>query len=155
MDIITYALLKKQIATSATGISKIDLLDNNGKYQLSFEMGDGSNIEVNLPIKSDCIDFQFVSTLPVSNISPTTVYLVPLNSSNDIVVQYMFVDGAWRKLGASGLPYAEEGQAGIVAPDGSSIVISNGVISISDDYVNGLIDDRKIDESEIQKLFAI
>ena len=45
-------------------------------------------------------DIKVVQTLPSSNISPTTVYLVPSNSeSSDIYKEYIYVNNNWELLG--------------------------------------------------------
>ena len=45
-------------------------------------------------------DIKVVQTLPISNISPTTVYLVPSNSeSSDIYKEYIYVNNSWELLG--------------------------------------------------------
>lgn len=47
-DIVTYALLKKQIGQAATGISKVEYIDGN----LIFTLADGSTISTPLPLTS-------------------------------------------------------------------------------------------------------
>lgn len=45
-------------------------------------------------------DINVVQTLPSSNISPTTVYLVPSNSeSSDIYKEYIYVNNSWELIG--------------------------------------------------------
>lgn len=45
-------------------------------------------------------DIKVVQTLPSSNISPTTVYLVPSNSeSSDIYKEYIYVNNSWELIG--------------------------------------------------------
>ena len=45
-------------------------------------------------------DIEVVQNLPVSNISPTTVYLVPSNSeSSDIYKEYIYVNNNWELIG--------------------------------------------------------
>ena len=45
-------------------------------------------------------DIKVVQTLPSSNISPTTVYLVPSNSeSSDIYKEYIYVNNNWELIG--------------------------------------------------------
>ena len=51
-DVVTYALLKKQISQAATGISKVEYKDGN----LIFTLADGSIISTPVPISSGVED---------------------------------------------------------------------------------------------------
>lgn len=50
-------------------------------------------------------DIEVVATLPTSDISETTVYLVPSSdpTSNNIYTEYIYVNGSWEKLGEQSL----------------------------------------------------
>lgn len=49
-------------------------------------------------------DIKVVSELPTSNISSTTVYLLPSGEeTNDIYTEYIYVNGKWEKLGTQRL----------------------------------------------------
>lgn len=159
MDIVTYCLCKKLIKSSATGIKSVSIDED---YNLIFTMGDGSIYKVPLPIKPDCINFEIVSRLPISDISETTVYLVPqkFTENNEAYYQYMFVDGKWQKIGISGMPYADETIAGIVKVDGKSIKATvDGVISVDKDYVVSIVEETMensiIEDVDIDKLFQL
>lgn len=171
MDVVTYALLLKKIKTSSTSISKIEVGNTpDGHYQLVFTMADGSVNEVDLPVKPECLDLVVVDKLPVSNISPTTVYLVPVTfaDGNDAYYQYMYINNKWTIIGMSGLPLATDSAPGIVQPDGTTITVdANGIISINKTgldtymdnnanyYIEKYMDDTNniISETDIDSLF--
>lgn len=71
MDIVTYALLKKKIDSSKTGIKKIEAGEGN---TLLFTMADDSVIEVELP--QECIvQIDSKLELPLTG-NPSVIYIV-------------------------------------------------------------------------------
>ena len=60
LSVVTYALCKKLISESATGIKSIEV-DEHG--DLVFILGDDTRITVDLPFKANALDIQF----PVPN----------------------------------------------------------------------------------------
>ena len=154
-DVVTYALCKKLISESSTGISKIEVNENG---DLVFTMADGQTIVVDMPIKMDCIDFKFVTTLPISDISPTTVYIQATarkdEEGNIIYRQYMWVNEAWRYIGISGEPIATYDEVGLVKPDGESILINeDGTISVDPKFILDIMGEELVEEVDIDKLF--
>ena len=147
MDIVTYVLCKNLVSKAATGIKKIEV-DENG--DLIFTMADGSTIKVDMPIKTDCVDFVHVDSLPISGIEENRVYVVHTalvdEENNPIYRQYMWVDSAWKFIGISGTPIATTEQVGLVKPDGKTLDIDTaGTLSVDIDYTYSEI------ETKIQK----
>lgn len=99
-------------------------------------MGDGSTIDMELPIKTDCVNLETVAgdSLP-ENPSKTSIYLI--ENEDGILEQWVFgADDKWHKIGEGKAPLATTERAGLVLPDDDSIVIDeNGVVSISMDYL--------------------
>ena len=99
MDVVTYALLKKKIASAATGINDITIKEENDKVYLAFQMGDGSEIKTLTPIKEDSVNIEVVPTLPTSDISETTIYIAKDSDGN--LIQYIRADNDWIAIGGS------------------------------------------------------
>ena len=155
MDIITYALCKNLIKKSSTGISKIEV-DENG--DLIFTMADGQFIKVDMPIKMDCVDIKFVNSLPISDILPTTVYVVKTaltdEEGNSIYRQYMWVDESWKYIGVSGQPIATNEHVGLVKPDGESIIVDEeGTISVDPEFILDTMGNELIQHEDIDEIF--
>lgn len=155
MDLVTYALCKKLVKTASTGIKNItydELTD-----ELIFTMADGSTIKVTIHIKEDCASFKFVSSLPpIEEAVENTVYLVP---ENNLIYQYMVKNNLYVLIGKSGIEKATAEKAGIVQPDNTSIIVNDGVISVSKTYLDESIEDqiddsiKAIDNNSIDSLF--
>ena len=161
MDVVTYALCKKLISSSATGISSITVTEDG---DLLFTMADGKEILVDMPIKMDCINVEYIDTLPISNISSTTIYIQKTNikdgEGNFIYRQYMWVNETWKFIGVSGEPIATVESVGLVKPDGESILIDEeGTISVDIEHVHEVIDELiqdnegLVDKNDIDKFF--
>lgn len=159
--LVAYVLCKNLINKSSTGISKIE---TNEDGDLIFTMADGRVILVDMPIKMDCINVKFVTTLPISDISSTTIYVqktnVKDNEGNFIYRQYMWIDNAWKFIGVSGEPIATTENVGLVKPDGESILIDEeGTISVDVEYVHEAIEeiiqesDGIVDKDDIDEFF--
>ena len=161
MDVVTYALCKKLISSSATGISSITVTEDG---DLLFTMADGKEILVDMPIKTDCINVKYIDTLPISNISSTTIYIQKTNikdgEGNFIYRQYMWVNEIWKFIGVSGEPIATVESVGLVKPDGESILIDEeGTISVDIEHVHEVIDELiqdnegLVDKNDIDEFF--
>ena len=161
MDVVTYALCKKLISSSATGISFITVTEDG---DLLFTMADGKEILVDMPIKTDCINVKYIDTLPISNISSTTIYIQKTNikdgEGNFIYRQYMWVNETWKFIGVSGEPIATVESVGLVKPDGESILIDEeGTISVDIEHVHEVIDELiqdnegLVDKNDIDEFF--
>ena len=161
MDVVTYALCKKLISSSATGISFITVTEDG---DLLFTMADGKEILVDMPIKTDCINVKYIDTLPISNISSTTIYIQKTNikdgEGNFIYRQYMWVNETWKFIGISGEPIATVESVGLVKPDGESILIDEeGTISVDIEHVHEVIDELiqdnegLVDKNDIDEFF--
>lgn len=161
MDVVTYALCKKLISSSATGISSITVTEDG---DLLFTMADSKEILVDMPIKTDCINVKYIDTLPISNISSTTIYIQKTNikdgEGNFIYRQYMWVNETWKFIGVSGEPIATVESVGLVKPDGESILIDEeGTISVDIEHVHEVIDELiqdnegLVDKNDIDEFF--
>lgn len=161
MDVVTYALCKKLISSSAIGISSITVTEDG---DLLFTMADGKEILVDMPIKTDCINVKYIDTLPISNISSTTIYIQKTNikdgEGNFIYRQYMWVNETWKFIGVSGEPIATVESVGLVKPDGESILIDEeGTISVDIEHVHEVIDELiqdnegLVDKNDIDEFF--
>ena len=157
LSVVTYALCKKLISESATGIKSISV-DEYG--DLVFVLGDGSTITVDMPIKVDAIDIKYITDFPISDISPTTIYCKKTalidDEGNDIYTQWMYVDNAWRLIGKSGVPLASTTQAGLVKLDGVSLITNNeGKTEVSTNFIEDQIDRQigNISNSDVDNLF--
>lgn len=117
-----------------------------------------------------------VATLPIDNISETTIYFVPRTYVEEDLefTTYMYIRNKWQKLGSDSfrkdeyytksevvtlinsfkytLPIATASKLGGVMVDDETILVDeDGVISVSDDYVDGRTGSITI--SEVQGLF--
>lgn len=100
MDIVTYALLKKRIDSSSSGIKDITTKkDADDTTNLIFTMNDGSKIKVPTPMKEDCVDIEVVSALPTTNISDTTMYII--KDTDGDLIQYLHVGNEWVPIGGT------------------------------------------------------
>ena len=142
MDVVTYALCKKLVAESETGITKIELdVQTN---ELIFTMADGKIVKVKLPIKAGCVDIEFVTQLPAKP-ENNRLYVQDTSLSdregNTIYRQWMFVDNNWKFIGISGEPIADYDNVGLVKPDGDTILIDAlGTISVNKTSIENMLD---------------
>ena len=98
------------------------------------------------------MDIQVVQTLPVQDISTTTIYLVPKTTAetNDAYDEYIYVSNAWEHIGSTDIDltdyvtntdYASYGKGGVIKVDGAfSTFITDGKLKCSSktyaDYQN-------------------
>lgn len=157
LSVVTYALCKKLISESATGIKSITV-DEYG--DLVFTLGDGTIITVDMPIKVDAIDIKYINDFPISGISPTTIYCKKTNlvddEGNDIYTQWMYVNNSWRLIGKSGAPIASTEHAGLVKLDGVSLITNDdGETEVSTDFIEDQIGSQigNISNSDVDDLF--
>lgn len=109
--------------------------------------------------KVDGVNLAFVDALPTKDINPKTIYFVPHSSDpgDYSYDEFMYVDGTWRKIGSTELHledyYTKEELKteliNILPIDSDSIVSDGTNISVSNDYVLGLVDDNLIDDDDI------
>lgn len=142
--------------------------------------------------KVGALDIQFVEALPTVDIKAKTIYFVPASAAKDSYNQYMYVDDNWVFMGSTALnldnyytkdelkkelknilPIATEDSLGAIIIDNNSILIeANGRISVSENYIKGLIskdyikenidaetiedilNNNLIDENDINELFS-
>lgn len=157
LSVVTYALCKKLISESTTGIKSITV-DEHG--DLVFTLGDGSTIVVDMPIKVDAIDIQYIDDFPISNISTTTIYCKKTSLvddvGNDIYTQWMYINNSWRLIGKSGTPLASTSQAGLIKLDGVSLITNDqGETEVSTDFIEDQIGNQigNISNSDVDDLF--
>ena len=157
LSVVTYALCKKLISESATGIKSIEV-DEHG--DLVFILGDDTRITVDLPFKANALDIQFINNFPISNISPSTVYCKKTGlidpTGEDIYGYWMYVENSWRLMGKSGFPMATTTEPGLVKLDGVSLVVNqNGETEVSTDFLKDRIEDQvgTISNSDVDDLF--
>ena len=98
------------------------------------------------------MDIQVVQTLPVQDISTTTIYLVPKTTAetNDAYDEYIYVSNAWEHIGSTEVDltnyvkktdYASTNKGGVIKVDGAlSTFITDGKLKCSSktyaDYQN-------------------
>lgn len=136
------------------GIIYLTLVD--GTTYLPHMYRDGKWIDFG----GDGIKFKMVASLPLSNISSTTIYLLRRPGSEEIYYQYIFNNGQWILIGTSGIPIATTTTLGLVKPDGTSITIDgDGTLSVVKTYIDSTINeylddkDNDLEESDIDGLF--
>lgn len=103
MDGATFVILKSLLNSAKGDVS--DILALLGTTDIS-SIGDGTVTGAITTLK-DLIDLlpkfdiEVVPTLPTSDISETTIYLVPAQETgtNDLYSEYIYVNNAWELLG--------------------------------------------------------
>lgn len=103
MDGATFVILKSLLNSAESDVS--DILALLGTTDIS-SIGDGTLTGAITTLKGliDLLpkfDIEVVQTLPTSDISETTIYLVPAEETgtNDLYSEYIYVDEAWELLG--------------------------------------------------------
>lgn len=103
MDGATFVILKSLLNSAESDVS--DILALLGTTDIS-SIGDGTLTGAITTLKGliDLLpkfDIEVVQTLPTSDISETTIYLVPAEETgtNDLYSEYIYVDEAWELFG--------------------------------------------------------
>lgn len=91
------------------------------------------------------MNVEVVSSLPTSNISATTIYLVPKteDETSNVYDEYLYVNSAWEKIGDTSIDlsnYVQASQLATVATSGSYNDLTNKptIPTVTNDLTNAL-----------------